>query len=98
MTTIEQARIILDPKKLKLPPRPPVEAIHVEDYVTWDGDEALRVQVTLADDTTDEDLTGEAASSIRMAIHDSLLAAGIEKFPYTSFATRSELAELDSAE
>jgi len=98
MSSVEQARVILDLKKLKLPPRPPVESIEVEEYVTWDGDNALRVQVILGEDTTDDDITGEAVIAIKSAIHDSLLAAGIERFPYTSFVKRSELDELDSAE
>jgi hypothetical protein len=98
MSSVEQARVILDLKKLNLPPRPLVESIEVEEYVTWDGDDALRVQVILGEDTTDDDITGEAVIAIKSAIHDSLLAAGIEKFPYTSFVKRSELDELDSAE
>ena len=98
MTTAEQAKTILDPKKLKLPPRPPIEAIEVEDYVTWDGDDALRVRIILGEDTTDDDITGEAVIDIKSAIRDSLIAAGIDKFPYTSFAKRSELDDLDAAE
>ena len=98
MTTVKQARTILDLKNLNLPPRPPIDLIEVEDYVTWDGDEALRVQVILGEDTTDEDITGEAVIAIKSAIRESLFAAGIERFPYTSLAKRSELEELDAAE
>ncbi len=96
MTAVEQARTILDPKKLKLPARPPVVAIEVEDYVDWEGEDSLQVYVILGEDTTDDDITGEAVVDIKMAIHDALLAKGIQEFPYTIMAKRSELDSPDA--
>jgi hypothetical protein len=98
MTVVEKARIALDPKKLKLPPRPKIDDIQVEEYADWEGEDALRVQVILAEDTTDDDLTGESAIDLKSAIHDALLAQGIEEFPYVFVAKRSELESLDGAE
>ena len=98
MTTIERARVALDPKKLKLPARPPIEAIEVEEFVGWEGEEGLRVQVILGEDTTDDDLTGESGIEIDSSIRDALLAQGIEDFPYVFVAKRSELESLDQAE
>ena len=98
MTTVEKARRALNPKKLKLPARPPVEAIEVEEMVDWEGEEGLRVQVILGEDTTDDDLTGESAIELKFAIRDALSAEGIEEFPYVYVAKRSELEALDEAE
>jgi hypothetical protein len=98
MTTIEKAKRILDPQKLNLPPRPIIEEIEVEEYADWEGEDALRVQIILAEDTTDADITGEAAIDIQTAIRDALLAEGIREFPYVFVAKRSELNTLEDAE
>ena len=98
MSAVDEARIILDPKKLKLPPRPPIEAIEVEDYVDWEGKEGLSILAILGEDTTDADLTGEAAIAIKTAIHEALLAKGIGEFPHISFAKRSELEGSDAGD
>jgi hypothetical protein len=77
--------------KLDLPPRPRVLAIEAEDHVDWTGDDALRVWVTIAEDTTDQELqNGRAISRLRNAIHDSLLAGGVTLFPYITLTTPSE--------
>jgi hypothetical protein len=91
MTTLEQARTTLDLKNLKLPKRPHVEAITVEDYVTYDGDDALRVQIIIGEDTTDDELMSKSSVAIKTAIRDALRRAGITKFPYIYVAKPSEL-------
>lgn len=79
---------------LDLPPKPRVLSIEATDYVDWSGDPALRILVTIAEDTTDEELmNGKAISQLRNAIHDSLLANGISLFPYSNLAKPSELAD-----
>jgi hypothetical protein len=78
-------------KSLKLPPRPRVRAIEVEDYVDWTGDEALRVWVVIDEDTTDEELSnGQAIIDLKSAIHDRLLSKGITLFPYIFLTKPSE--------
>jgi hypothetical protein len=82
----------LDLQRLSLPPRPKVDEIRWEPYVDSLGEDALRVWITLSDDTRDEDLRG-TRSPIQRAIHDALLREGIDLFPYLRFATHAELAE-----
>ena len=91
MTTVERARIVLDPKKLKLPLRPVIRSIDVEDYIDNSGEGALLLQVILDEATSDEDITGEAIVAIKSAIRESLLSTGVREFPYIVFAKRSEL-------
>ena len=98
MTVVEQARIILDLKKLKLPEKPHVEALEVEDYWDAEGKDALRVEVIISEDTKDKDLTGEAVIDIKGAIRDSLRAQGIQEFAYIFFAKPSELESVDDGE
>ncbi|MEX2171414.1 MAG: hypothetical protein WD851_18995 [Pirellulales bacterium] len=95
MTTAEKARLVLDLKKLRLPPRPVIVDVEVEDYADWEGIDALRIQLILSEDTTDVDLTGESGLAIKAALRDALLSQGIEEFPYMSFAKRSELEEIE---
>ncbi len=89
--TLERARRALDPRKLALPPRPVVESIEVEEMVDWEGDEGLRVQVIIGEDTRDEELTGKFGIALRFAIREALAAEGVEQFPYTYLAKPSEL-------
>lgn len=89
--TLELARRALDPRKLALPPRPIVESIEVEEMVDWEGDEGLRVQVIIGEDTRDEELTGKFGIALRFAIREALAAEGIEQFPYTYLAKPSDL-------
>jgi hypothetical protein len=78
-------------KNLPLPPRPRVLSIEAEDYVDWTGDAALRIWVTIDENTTDEELlNGEAIIQLKDAIHDSLLKKGIELFPYITLTKPSE--------
>jgi hypothetical protein len=74
MTIAEQAKFILDPKKLKLPDRPPIEAIEVEEIYDWEGERALRVQLILSDDTTDEDLTGTSGLQLNLAVREGAIS------------------------
>jgi hypothetical protein len=98
MTVVEKARIALDPKRLNLPERPVIEAIEVEDYADWEGEDALRVRVILAEDTKDEEISGEAFLDLKTQIRDALLAQGIEQFPYMFVAKRSELEAQSESE
>jgi hypothetical protein len=89
-----RARAALNLKKLKLPPKPRVLAIEVEDYVDWTGDEALRIWLVIDEDTTDAELqNGKAIVKLKGAIHDTLLAKGITLFPYISLIKPSERLE-----
>jgi|SRR3989304_355341 len=100
MSTVEQARVILDPEKLGLPKRPSITGIKVDEYfsATGTGGQGLRVQVILGEDTTDDDITGDAVIEIKSAIRAALRSKGIEDFAYVFFAKRSELESSDEAE
>lgn len=89
----DRVRDALDMKKLDLPATLPIVAIEVEDFADWQGNDALRVWVILSDDVKDEQLTGEAAIQTKFAIHDNLLARGVQLFPYVTFATETERTE-----
>src|SRR6476646_8213678 len=89
----EAARKLLDPKKLPLPEKPKVVEIHVRPYVDHVGENSLRVWVILAEGTTREDLSVQGIRTIRRAISDASLDAGIEEFPYTRFGMWSEIKE-----
>lgn len=94
MAVAEKARRVLDLKTLSLPPRPQVLEIAVEDYVDSTGDDALRVDVVLGEDTTDEEL-GEETFRMKWVIQDRLQEEGIEEFAYIFVAKPSELAEVE---
>jgi len=68
-----------------------VESIEVEETVDWEGDEGLRVQVIIGEDTRDEELTGKFAKGLRFAIRDALAAQGVNEFPHLFLAKPSEL-------
>jgi hypothetical protein len=85
--------------KLDLPPRPRVLAIEAEDYVTYDGDEALRVWVVIAEDTTDEDVrNAQAIIQLKDAIRDNIRAEGVTLFPYITLTKPSERLAGDDEE
>src|SRR5947209_20459098 len=86
---------ILDPKKLPLPKKPKVTDIKVFPYEDHTGEEALRVWVILDDSTTREDCDPNDLNAIDQAIHEALLTAGINLFPYTMMITPSELKEAE---
>ncbi len=96
---LKKVRSALRLKSLDLPPKPRVLSIEAEDYVDWTGDEALRVWVTIAEDTTDEELlNGKATIQLKNAIHDSLLSKGITLFPYIRITKPSERYPSDEEE
>jgi hypothetical protein len=91
-----RARAALKLKNLKLPPKPRVLAIEVEDYVDWTKEEALRVWAVIDENTTDAELqNGKAIIELKEAIHDTLLAKGITLYPYISLIKPSERLETD---
>src|SRR5262249_58996522 len=90
---VETAKKLLDPKKLPLPEKPKVVDLVVRPYVDHMGENSLRVWVILAEGTTQADRTVPGIRAIRRAIHDALLNAGIEEFPYLRFGMRSEIEE-----
>ena len=95
MTAVETARDILDPEKLNLPPNIPVLRIETEAYTDVDGEDSLRVNVIISDDTVVEKVGGQNWVKLRMAIHDRLRDQGVSLFPYIFIAKPSELAEAD---
>jgi hypothetical protein len=90
MTVLQKARRALDLKKLRLPKSPPVEAIEVEDYTDWSGNDALRVWVILEEDTNVENVSGNDVIQLKEILHDRLIAQGISLFPYVHFVKASE--------
>src|SRR5262249_10046798 len=70
-----KTRAALKLKNLNLPPKPRVLTIKAEDYVNWDGEEALKIWVVINKNTTNKELqNGKALLQITGAIHDALLA------------------------
>ncbi len=90
MAVAEKARKVLDLKKLKLPPSPKVVAIEVDDYVDWEGNNALRIWAILDEDTDVDRISGREVIDLKGAILDALLKKGIAEFPYISLAKASE--------
>lgn len=93
MAVDEKTNEALDLKTLKLPPFPPVARIEWEEYEDSTGDDALRLLVVFAENTDVEKITGQQLGDLKRAIRDSLIAHGVEKFPYVSITTPEELAE-----
>jgi hypothetical protein len=94
-----KTRAALKLKNLKLPPKPRVRTIEAEDYVNWEGEEALKIWVVINKNTTNEELqNGKALLQITRAIHDALLAKGITLFPYISFTKPSKRFITDEEE
>lgn len=93
MTVEEKTNQALDLKTLRLPPFPRVQKIEWQEYEDWTGEPSLRLLVIFADNTDVDKITGEQLGEMKLAIRDSLIAHGIEKFPYVSTATPEELAE-----
>jgi hypothetical protein len=72
-----------------------VPAVHLEqvqtlDTVSSEGEPALRITFVLAPDSADG-ISGEAALSILLDIHDSLARAGEDRFPLIQYATADDL-------
>lgn len=93
MTIVEKARKVLDLKKLELPKSPRIVGLEVENYVDWAGDDSLRVYLIISDDATDEEIVGTGLRQFTRSIHERLLAAGIERFPYVRLRTETERRE-----
>lgn len=94
----DKTREVLDLSTLKLPPYPRVERLEVENYTDATGMPSLRILVVLEESTDMDTVTGKDVSDLKFAIHDSLLAEGIELFPYIFLALPSELDEIDDEE
>jgi hypothetical protein len=75
---------------LSLPPSPPVIDIKAAEYTDTSGDEALRVWVTIAEDTDENNFSGEAIIKLKSAIQESLIAHGIHVFPYVFLVKPSD--------
>jgi hypothetical protein len=93
MAVDEKTKEALDLKTLQLPSSPPVFQINVEEYEDWTGEESLRLQVVLAAHTDVSRITGQQVGELKRAIHDSLIAHGVSRFPYIFITTPEELAE-----
>ena len=93
MAVDEKTSEALDFKALKLPPFPVVSKIEWQEYEDWTGEPSLRLLVIFAENTDGDKITGQQVGEIKRAIHDSLIAHGISKFPYIFIATPEELAE-----
>ena len=93
MAVDEKTKEALDLKFLKLPPFPPVSKIEWEEYEDSTGEPSLRLLVVFAENIDVDKITGEHVGNLKRAIHDSLIAHGISKFPYIFIATPEELAE-----
>lgn len=93
MAVDEQTQKALDLKTLDLPPFPTVDRIEWEEYEDSTGEDSLRLLVVFGANTDVEKITGQQVGNLKRAIHDSLIAHGITKFPYIFVATPEELAE-----
>lgn len=95
MTVIETVRDLLDWRKLSLPSSLPVIGMETEEYVDFHGEESLRVNVTIAEETDLTKVSGQDVVELKRAIHQQLLDNGIHLFPYIFIAKPSELLEDD---
>ena len=77
MPVDEKALEALDLKNLVLPPSLPVIAVEGYEYTDSSGDAALRVLVTLKEETDVENVPGEDVGKLKSAIHDSLRCHGV---------------------
>jgi hypothetical protein len=82
---------VLTPRKLRFPRTPRVVDVQYKPYVDSTGDEALRVTVVLADNTTEEQRTWRRIAPIEQAIFRALRRHGVELWPYVRFQTQSEM-------
>src|SRR5438094_7530947 len=90
MVVDQKTRDALDLRRLNLPPYPVVKSLEAEEYYDWAGDESLWIWCVIPDDTVAENITGGAVMQIKREIHDSLIAQGIDLFPYIHFVKESE--------
>ncbi len=85
----------LDLSKLHLPSSPHVIQLTVEDYETWDGEPALKIQAIIDEDTDFDHVSGHDIGELKFVIGESLRRHGIQLFPYISIVKPSELADDD---
>jgi hypothetical protein len=71
--------------------------VDVEDYVDYEGNNALRVWIVLGDDVDEQDLPIDALIELKNAIHDRLLEVGEARFPYI-FVTKESAPREASGE
>jgi hypothetical protein len=91
MTEEQVIAKLLNLKALKLPPEAKVVDIRWNLYVDHAGEDALEVWVILDELTTPETHGWKVLRPVERAIRDSLLAAGIKRFPYTHYSRQSEV-------
>lgn len=94
MSVVDEARKAVELKSIKSPKSLPVVDIEVEDFVTWEGEDALRVTVTLSDQTDVENVPGSDVSDLKESIRDRIRARGIDRFPYVFLRTETERREM----
>ena len=95
MPVDQRTREALNLEGLKLPSRPRVTRIEVEDYTDSSGEASLRVLVVLDESTDIDQVSGEEVGELKSAIRRSLREHGITMFPYIFLAKPSELDEPD---
>lgn len=91
VTQAQQIRNALKLKDLELPEKPRIASLRWDYYEDSSGDDSLRIWVILADDTADDDITGEAVHAIKWAVRDRLESNGVHLFPYFTFARESDV-------
>lgn len=93
--SIEEIQKLLDPKTLSLPASMPVRRIEAEEYVDWEGEDAIRVTVVLEDsvDVGDDSVTGQDVLDLKWAIRQRLIENKVAEFAYISITSESELEE-----
>ena len=73
----------------------PVVRIEAEEYIDFDGEDALRVTVILDESVSaeDESVTGEDVLNLKGAIRERLRENGITEFAYVYLTKESELQD-----
>ena len=97
MTVIETVRDLLDWRKLPLPLSLHIIGMETEEYEDFHGEESLRVNVMIAEETDLSKVSGRDVGDLKNAIHQQLLDNGIPLFPYVFIAKPSELLEDDDS-
>ena len=87
--TLEALKI----ENLEIPASLGVRAIEVEDYTDYYGGAGLRVTVVIDEEVDVEHVPGKDVLQFKGNIHESLLARGIEYFPYVYLIKESERQE-----
>lgn len=81
---------ILDLSNLHLPPYPEVKVLDWYDYTDHAGDPALRITVVLADNPRDDEPRWRDLKPIHDQIAETLIANGIDLFPYFRYIKEKE--------